>query len=177
MPLISTTENKIQQLTVEVFATKSHTLCARGKILRRALRNEYRTGSLSKSWHGLLLLYYSFRSYAVSCDGNNSTTTSTEIVNFEGCIAALASADRNQDGAVKQNEFLDFINGYYERNCATGAQQTALTLQQEATFNTLACICRSIASEALDCYLAENARIPTAGAQLMAKDRTSSEVS
>jgi hypothetical protein len=77
------------------------------------------------------------------------------------CWSGLAKADRNGDGSVKQNECLNCIQEYGQRICFSS---DALTLQQNATFNTLVCICRSEEGTSVDCCIGDNAHIPIAGA-------------
>lgn len=84
-------------------------------------------------------------------------------IDFPGCYSDLKKADRNGDGFVKQKEYLNFIQEYGKRICFSTDK---LTLQQSATFNTLACICRSQEGATEDCCLGANAQIPTAGADL-----------
>ena len=90
-------------------------------------------------------------------------------IDFPGCYSDLAKADRNGDGYVKQNEYLNFIQEYGKRICFS---TDALTLQQSATFNTLACICRSQEGTSEDCCLGDYAQIPTAGALLPENKQT-----
>ena len=82
-------------------------------------------------------------------------------INFPGCFSDLFRADRNGDGVIKQGEYLGFIQEYSrERLCL---DWPALTLQQAAAFNSLACICRSL-GQPTNCCIGPAAQIPTAGA-------------
>jgi len=92
-----------------------------------------------------------------------------KAIDFPGCYSDLHRADRNGDGFVKQNEYLNFIQEYGKRICFS---TDALTLQQSATFNTLACICRSQEGSSTDCCLGDNAQIPTAGSLLPIEQQT-----
>lgn len=92
-----------------------------------------------------------------------------EGIDFPGCYSDLNLADRNGDGFVKQNEYLNFIQEYGKRICFSTDR---LTLQQSATFNTLACICRSQEGQPQDCCLGDNAQIPTAGSTLPIAEQT-----
>jgi hypothetical protein len=93
-------------------------------------------------------------------------------IDFEGCFGDLARSDRNGDGFVKQDEYLSFVQEYGKRICFATDR---LTLQQSATFNTLACICRSQEGASFDCCIGSNAQIPTSGA--LNPQRTRSEAS
>lgn len=90
-------------------------------------------------------------------------------IDFPGCYSDLDKSDLNRDGFIKQNEYLRFIQEYGKRICFS---TDALTLQQYSTFNTLSCICRSQEGSSADCCVAENARIPTAGALLPIAQQT-----
>lgn len=85
----------------------------------------------------------------------------SQDIDFPGCYTDLHKADLNNDGFVKQNEYLGFIQEYGKRICF---QTDRLTLQQAATFNTLACICRKQEGTPENCCIGKNARIPTDGA-------------
>lgn len=89
-------------------------------------------------------------------------------IDFPGCYSDLATADRDGNGFVKQNEYLNFIQLYGKRICFS---EDALTLQQSATFNTLACICLEEKGDP-SCCLGDNARIPTSGATLPISKQT-----
>ena len=83
-------------------------------------------------------------------------------IDFPGCFQDLVTADRNGDGLIRQKEYLGFIQEYGKnRRCF---DTDALTLEQNAAFNSLACICRSQEGKAPDCCLGSNAQIVTAGA-------------
>lgn len=84
-----------------------------------------------------------------------------EGIDFAGCWSDLNKADRNGNGFVTRNEYLNFIQEYGKRICF---ETDALTLQQISTFNTLACICRSQEGASYDCCIGDAAQIPTAGA-------------
>ena len=98
--------------------------------------------------------------------------STVEGIDFPGCYSDLNRADRNGDGWVKRNEYLNFIQEYGKRICFSTDQ---LTLQQSATFNTLACICRTQEGSAEDCCLGDNAQIPTAGSLLPESQQTPSQ--
>jgi hypothetical protein len=95
-----------------------------------------------------------------------------EGIDYPGCYSDLHKADRNGDGFVKQSEYLNFIQEYGKRICFSTDE---LTLQQSATFNTLACICRQQEGSKEDCCLGSKARIPTAGALVPIADQTPSQ--
>jgi hypothetical protein len=109
----------------------------------------------------LLILAAVYSASAQQPIDESLVTRPSENIDFPGCWSDLAKADRNGDGFVKQNEYLNFIQEYGKRICFS---TDALTLQQSATFNTLACICRSEERSAVDCCIGDNAQIPIAGA-------------
>jgi hypothetical protein len=96
-------------------------------------------------------------------------TRQDDSIDFPGCFLDIAASDRDGDGFIKQNEYLGFVQTYGRRICF-GTDE--LTLQQSATFNTLACICRQQEGQQSNCCLGENARIPTAGSLLSEKQRS-----
>jgi hypothetical protein len=107
--------------------------------------------------------------------GSAQFTTAEEIVmpdreiNFSGCYSDLVMADGDSDGFVYSAEYLVFVQAYGKRVCA---YTNELSLQQLATFNTLACICRSQDNTADDCCLGSNAQIPTSGAETPVDQQT-----
>jgi hypothetical protein len=116
--------------------------------------------------------------YHVSAQSSTATTDESLIdrpkegIDYQGCYSDLNKADRNGDGFVKQNEYLNFIQEYGKRICFSTDK---LTLQQSATFNTLACICRQQEGENSDCCIGKNAQIPTDGALVPIADQTPSQ--
>jgi len=82
-------------------------------------------------------------------------------IDYPGCMSDLITADRNGDGVIKKNEYLDFIQTYGKRICHTTDR---LSLKQHAAFNTLACRCQGIEGTADDCCVGPKAEIITAGA-------------
>jgi hypothetical protein len=103
---------------------------------------------------------------------NTSSTTPTDGIDYPGCYSDLHKADRNGDGLVKFNEYLNFIQEYGKRICFS---TNALSLQQSATFNSLACICKTQEGSAADCCLGDNASILTSGALTPIADQTPSQ--
>ena len=103
---------------------------------------------------------------------NASSTTPTDGIDYPGCYSDLHKADRNGDGFVKFDEYLTFIQEYGKRICFS---TDALSLQQSATFNSLACICKTQEGSAADCCLGDNAGIPTSGALTPIADQTPSQ--
>jgi hypothetical protein len=93
----------------------------------------------------------------------------TEGIDYPGCYSDLNKADRNGDGLVKRNEYLNFIQEYGKRICFSTDK---LTLQQSATFNTLACICKDQEGSTEDCCIGKNAEIQTNGALTPIADQT-----
>lgn len=93
----------------------------------------------------------------------------TEGIDYPGCYSDLHKADRNGDGLVKRNEYLNFIQEYGKRICFSTDK---LTLQQSATFNSLACICKSQEGSKDDCCIGDKAQIPTSGALTPIADQT-----
>lgn len=80
---------------------------------------------------------------------------------YDGCFQDLVTADRNNDGVIKSNEYLGFIQQYGKRICYT---QEKLTLKQKSAFITLSCRCQGKDNASPSCCLGGNAEIPTAGA-------------
>jgi hypothetical protein len=118
----------------------------------------------------LLLAFVLVSAASAQSSTNTKPTTDESLIDrpnkeidFPGCYSDLVKADRDGDGFVKQKEYLNFIQEYGKRICFS---TNALTLQQSATFNTLACICRSQDNAADDCCLGKNAQIPTSGANM-----------
>jgi hypothetical protein len=109
----------------------------------------------------LILAAVAFSVSAQQSPNESMVSRPSEDIDFPGCWSDLAKADRNGDGYVKENEYLNFIQEYGKRICFS---TDALTLQQSATFNTLACICRSEEGSSVDCCIGDNAQIPTVGA-------------
>ena len=93
-------------------------------------------------------------------------------INYPGCFKDMVTSDRNGDGVITQNEYLGFIQEYGKRRCW---EQDKLTLEQNAVFNALACLCESKEGSSPDCCLGNNARIPNAGA-LTPSTRTEEEL-
>jgi Spondin_N len=93
-------------------------------------------------------------------------------IDFPGCYSDLHKADRNGDGFVKRDEYLYFIQEYGKRLCFLTDR---LTLQQSATFNTLACICKDQEGSTEDCCIGKNAEIKTAGALTPIADQSPSQ--
>lgn len=122
----------------------------------------------------LLLVFWSLAVFTLAQDEVDESLVDRAAtgIDFPGCYKDLHLADRNGDGFVKQNEYLNFIQEYGKRICFS---TDALTLQQSATFNTLACICRSQEGSSPDCCLGPNARIPTGGALLPISEQTPSQ--
>jgi hypothetical protein len=148
-------------LRAEPHLVSNYFSCSNTKIRNRTMR--------------LSLLLLAMTSVVLAADTPVDETLvdrPSKNIDFPGCFSDLQKADRNGDGFVKQNEYLNFIQEYGKRICFS---TDALTLQQSATFNTLACICRNIAGETSDCCLEDNARIPTAGA--LSDARTPSQLS
>jgi hypothetical protein len=96
----------------------------------------------------------------------------SEEIDFPGCYQDLHKADLNKDGFVKQNEYLKFIQEYGKRICF---QTDRLTLQQSATFNTLACLCRNQENASASCCIKDNARIMTDGALIPQHKQTAGQ--
>jgi hypothetical protein len=92
-------------------------------------------------------------------------------IDYPGCFQDLVTSDRDGNGIVEQKEYLGFIQEYGKRICY---ESDALTLEQQAAFNSLACLCRSREGNDASCCLAGNAKLPTAGA-LNAIGRTEAE--
>jgi len=92
-------------------------------------------------------------------------------IDYPGCFSDLATADRNGDGVVRKNEYLDFIQTYGKRICHTTDR---LSLEQVSAFTSLACLCQGYEGFGQDCCLGDNARIFTNGA--LNPDRTQDEL-
>jgi hypothetical protein len=82
-------------------------------------------------------------------------------IDYPGCFKDLVTSDRDGNGIVEQKEYLGFIQEYGKRICY---ESDALTLEQQAAFNSLACLCRSREGNDASCCLEGNAKLPTAGA-------------
>jgi hypothetical protein len=78
----------------------------------------------------LLILAAVYSASAQQPVDESLVTRPSENIDFPGCWSDLAKADRNGDGFVKQNEYLNFIQEYGKRICFS---TDALTLQQSAT--------------------------------------------
>lgn len=111
---------------------------------------------------------------------NNNNTVDEDLVNrpdpkldYEGCASDLHRTDRNGDGGVDQDEYLNFIQEYGKRICF---ETSRLTLQQNSIFWNLACRCVvRDDNPTSDCCISDDAKISTAGANLPPTQRTSTE--
>lgn len=109
-----------------------------------------------------LVLITAFSVVLVTCQDHRQDRP-VEPLDFLGCYADLHTADVNNDGFVKQNEYLGFIQEYGKQRCF---RTSRLTFLQSATFNRLACLCRQQENSREDCCIGDNARILTEGALL-----------
>jgi hypothetical protein len=82
-------------------------------------------------------------------------------IDFPGCFNDLATADRDGNGIVNNDEYLGFIQEYGKRLCFEADE---MWLEAHAAFSYIACLCRLKEGTDTSCCLAENAQIPTAGA-------------
>ena len=71
------------------------------------------------------------------------------------CRSDLERADRDEDGVIKLNEYLGFIQHYAKRLCISNPM---LTLQQRAAFNKIACNCHSQREAEENCCSGLNAQ-------------------
>ena len=90
-------------------------------------------------------------------------------LDLEGCFGDLFEADIDESGAVERDEYLNFINLYVERLCAS--PQDELSPEQQSAFIALACTCREEEGSDPSCCLVDNAALSTTNA-LNPSDRT-----
>lgn len=74
-------------------------------------------------------------------------------VDFPACFSALIASDINLDGKLDQTEFLGFIQRFANAICLTVPD--AITLEQLALFNALACRCLSQEGADPNCCLVD----------------------